>query len=413
MSAIFVAFEVARANALITHVRVNPKGLALESVFGRSLEYKRFMAWQDISFIHVEDAPPNKGKLAAKLVIKFQSGRETIPLKKIASAVEWRKLVAAVERYSSSQDVVVSLDPTYLDSFVMPTRSDSSYTKLWLSALNAVPRRLRLLPLEAETELQNGKFKITKQLGTGGQGSAYLTIMDGGDQVALKEYILPVYVDKLVRKKAIEDFWQEANTLRNLHNDHIVSMIDSFVEDQRAYLVMEYVQGFSLRQLVQTEGSFSEARCLNLAMQMCEALSYLHGQSPPIVHQDFTPDNLVLDQSGNLKLIDFMIAKRQVDGSITANVVGKHHYMPPEQFRGKATTQSDLYAFGCTMYFLLTGEDPEPMSPAQPQVKNQQVSADLNTFVERATQLDCAKRYGNAAEMKHELERLCSIVQPA
>jgi len=126
-----------------------------------------------------------------------------------------------------------------------------------------------------------------------------------------------------------------------------------------------------------------------------------------VVHQDFTPDNLIVDESGALKLIDFMVAKQlAADDSETSTVVGKHHYMPPEQFRGQATRQSDLYALGCTLYFLLTAEDPEPMSEAHPILKNASVSGELDALIAKATQLDLSRRYKSAKEIQADLDNL-------
>src|SRR5581483_12186920 len=107
-------------------------------------------------------------------------------------------------------------------------------------------------------------------------------------------------------------------------------------------------------------GQFTQTRVLELATQMCDILAHLHGQSPPVLHRDFTPENLILDVDGNLRLIDFNVAQ-QMESTATRTVVGKHSYIPPEQFRGKATTQSDIYAMGASIFYLLTGTEPEPI----------------------------------------------------
>jgi serine/threonine-protein kinase len=135
---------------------------------------------------------------------------------------------------------------------------------------------------------------------------------------------------------------------------------------------------------------------------MCDILQYLHSQTPPIVHQDFTPDNLLVSENGKLKLIDFMVAKQESVDTSTSTVVGKHHYMPPEQFRGKSTTQSDIYALGATLYFMLTGQDPEPMSQLH-------VSGSLDPIISRATALDTAQRYASAQEVKADLQQLLAV----
>jgi eukaryotic-like serine/threonine-protein kinase len=318
--------------------------------------------------------------------------------------------VAALERYGSGKNVKIELDPAYLDSLAQGSEDISTYTKLWLEALIAPPRRERLLPLAAGLALQEGEYKVEKALGRGGQGSAYLAVSRSGEQVVLKEYILPVFVDTAVRKQAIANFNQEAATLASMHSEHIVRVLDTFIEDQRAYLVLEYVQGDNLRQLMQKKGSLLEIEFLNLAGQLAEALSYLHGLTPPVVHQDFTPDNLILSQSGTVKLIDFMVARRLLaTETVTSTVVGKHHYMCPEQFRGRATVQSDIYAFGCTLYFLLTGRDPEPLSTSYPQRADPGLSSRICAIVEKATRLDCEQRYKSMAEVQCDLADISDL----
>jgi serine/threonine protein kinase len=109
------------------------------------------------------------------------------------------------------------------------------------------------------------------------------------------------------------------------------------------------------------------------------------------VHRDFTPDNLILTSSGLVKLIDFNVAQ-QTSGTVTATVVGKHSYLPPEQFRGKAAPGSDIYALGAMLSFLLTAKEPEPLSVAHPHALNPAVSESLDLIISQATQLDCAAR---------------------
>ena len=389
----------------LTHIRVGQGGLRLESASGKRVLRKTDLPWTRVKRVYLEPAAPGRPLLGGKLVIQLDTGKKVVPLKKIAIAGEWRKLVTALQQ--QSHGVLIDLDIAYLDSLSAVALDGPSYTKLWLEALTAPPRRERLLPLTAGTELQSGRFKIESKLGMGGQGSAYLARQVEGQLVVLKEYILPVYVDRPVRKQAIDAFQHEASTLSTLKDRHIVQMIDSFIEDQRAYLVLEYVRGSSLRQLVKTGGLVSESLCLKMASEMCAALTYLHERTPPVVHQDFTPDNLIVDESGALKLIDFMVAKQlAADDSETSTVVGKHHYMPPEQFRGQATRQSDLYALGCTLYFLLTAEDPEPMSEARPILKNASVSGELDALIAKATQLDLSRRYKSAKEIQADLDNL-------
>jgi serine/threonine-protein kinase len=138
---------------------------------------------------------------------------------------------------------------------------------------------------------------------------------------------------------------------------------------------------------------------------MCLVLEYLHTLEPAIIHRDFTPENLLLRSTGSLALIDFNVAE-QLESKETKTMVGKHCYVSPEQFRGKATTQSDIYACGCTLYWLLTGQDPEPISMSQPKSERPELSDELNAVVACATAVDVSKRFASAAAMKAELEKI-------
>jgi tRNA A-37 threonylcarbamoyl transferase component Bud32 len=404
-------------NVLFDRIRITAWGISFEQS-EKELRFgtNKHLPWGQIEKIYLIPAKSKANVLSSVLVVAACGYKKKIPLKKIRCAANWRRLVAALRQHRPNR--VGDLDETLLDGLQEAEGQDPTFTRLWLETLNAPPKRERLKPLPAGAQLQQGVYCITDQIGTGGQGTAYLaettkqvlaaekTSSTPVKQVVLKEYILPVYVDTKVRRQALEAFEHEASMLRSLGHPSIVSMLDSFVEDHRAYLVLEYVNGQSLRELVQSKGPLPESACLKLAIDMCDILQYLHTRVPPIIHQDFTPDNLLLSGDGRLKLIDFMVAKQQTSESCTETVVGKHHYMPPEQFRGSSGQQSDIYALGATLYFMLTGNDPEPMSPSHPILSNENVSAELDSIVARATALDSTHRFDSAEILKAALQSL-------
>src|SRR5262249_27367437 len=123
---------------------------------------------------------------------------------------------------------------------------------------------------------------------------------------------------------------------------------------------------------------------------------------PPVVHRDFTPENLILLGDRQIKLIDFNVAQ-ELESTSTKTVVGKHAYIPPEQFRGRAVIQSDIYALGGTLFFFLTGEDPEPITSVHPKEKVSSVSAELDAIVARATQPAVAQRYADSQAVMKDL----------
>ena len=257
------------------------------------------------------------------------------------------------------------------------------------------------------------RYEVLHSLGVGGQGTAYLCRdLKTSDKnlVVLKETILPVFVDPIVRHKALESFEREAKLLQSLEHVGIVQLLDFFVEDHRAYLVLEHLSGSNMREHVLKEGPVTEAKLQYYACQMCAILKFLHERG--VVHRDFSPENLILDANDRIKLIDFNVAQQAQGGSQGA-IVGKPAYMPPEQFRGKATSQSDIYALGATLFFLLTGQDPEAITQSSVVAVNSAISPGLNQIVKRCTALQLNHRYQSTDQVAVDLDALSGqIVEP-
>jgi serine/threonine protein kinase len=182
-------------------------------------------------------------------------------------------------------------------------------------------------------------------------------------------------------------------------------LIDYFLEDHRAYLVLEHIDGVSLRDLVQEKGPLSREQILDLSLQMCDVLQYLHSLSPPVVHRDFTPENLIFNRDGRLVLIDFNVAQQR-EWTTTGTVVGKHAYLPPEQFRGQPCEQSDLYAMGATLFYLCTGNDPEPISCSHPAKHNTSVRSDLDAIVANLTAVELTDRFATITDVRNAINDL-------
>lgn len=319
----------------------------------------------------------------------------------LGSADDKKLFLQCLDRWAPKAD----RDPELI--LALTPAQKRSYTELWLQSLSTPPTRNRLDVLGAGQSVQEGRYVIQKQLGIGGQGVAYLAedLARPDEKIVLKEFVLPVYVEKQVRKQALQKFEHEARMLQNLDHPHIVGMRDYFVEDHRGYLVLEHIDGASLRYIIEASDStplYPQEWAMDLALQMCSILEYLHGLAPPIVHRDFTPDNLIFNSSGILKLIDFNVAQ-QKESTKTGTVVGKHAYLPPEQFRGKPTTQSDIYAMGATLFFVLSGTDPEPLMPSNPIESRKDVHPSLSKIVEKCTQPDSSKRYADVAQIRGDL----------
>jgi serine/threonine-protein kinase len=172
-------------------------------------------------------------------------------------------------------------------------------------------------------------------------------------------------------------------------------------------MMLEYVNGQDLRQFVKQNGPQKEHVVLEWAITVANILKHLHEQDPPILHRDLTPDNLVLRSDGQIVLIDFGAANEFI-GNATGTFVGKQSFIAPEQFRGKACIGSDIYAFGCTLYFMLTGKEPEALSTSAPKEVVESISDDFNEFVVSCTEMEPRDRFASAAQMLPILKKMAA-----
>ncbi len=384
-----------------THILFTPRGISFQSRLAGSVSPRWSIGWDDLADVYMEQ--PARGTLLDwKLKLKQRNGiTHTIRLSKIATREQWHNITDALNKWCPIQ--CRGLDRDIFDSLSL-SRQDPTYTTLWLQALSSPPKRERLQPLIEGAVLQNSKYEVAKVIGAGGQGTAYLAKLKDGEQVVLKEYILPVFVDAKVRREAIDTFNHETEVLKRVQSPLIVSLEEAFIEDNRAYLVLEYVDGPSLKTAVATNGVMDEKEAVRHALKMCDMLAHLHSLTPSVIHRDFTPDNLILTSTGELKLIDFMVAQDSTD-NIAGTAMGKQAFMPPEQLRGKATICSDLYALGGTIFYMLTGQYPEAISQSRPSMFNNHVSVELDEIVNKCTALDAADRYQSAGAIKVDLEK--------
>jgi len=395
---IFIVFAllgyVVLAACRPTHIELTRDGVRF--IFGTMPIFmqERVCPWSKVKRISLVQVAGKASVADHRLVFELTDGNSfRLRLGSISSVVGKEEILKAVERWAPttprSAEVISALQPP----------CDFSYAELWMEALSAPPKREKLKPLSAGATLGEHQFTVLNMLGVGGQGTAYLAEdAMSGQRVVLKEFVLPVYVEVSARRRALEIFEKEARLLKELSHLNVVKLVDYFVEDHRVYLVLEHIDGESLRTLVNRAGVMDETRVRQLASQMCEILEYLHSQTPPVVHRDFTPDNLILRKDGTLKLIDFNVAQ-QTDASIVSSVVGKPAYLPPEQFRGTPTTQSDIYAMGGCMQFLLTGEDPVAILSSNPSLSRDDISPELSSIVQKATEPELEARFATAGEI--------------
>lgn len=435
--AMFVCFSVWLGHLMMpTHISMSEDGIALHWLRRFCNINGPLLSWDRISHVSIDKKEGAQTKLEFNIIARLlpfshrlvymmlapemSKGWHTVgcdratfdmDLEGIASSDDRKRLQIGLTRFLPAYRI----EPTVSDELNLSLKVES-YTDIWFDALSQSTTRLRDGELAGETYVCDKKYKIERTLGAGGQATAYeasIAHVTDNFRVVLKEFVLPAQAGIKVRKRVLENIQREAALLKNLKHQNIVKLLDFFVEDQRAYLVLEHIDGVTLQQRIEDGGALTEAQAVPLAITMCNILEYLHSKKPAVVHRDFTPDNLMLvGEPPSIKLIDFNVAQ-QLEANSTKTVVGKHAYIPPEQFRGEATEQSDIYALGATLAFLLTGVEPTPILQSHPQKTNSGVSDDLDAIVARATTLDAAARYSTAAEMRLDLERLLQRLSQA
>ncbi len=285
----------------------------------------------------------------------------------------------------------------------------NSHTRLWLECFSPSSKRINASQLADGQQLQNGVYSVIRKIGAGGQGTAYLAKRSSDDdEVVLKEFVLPVHKGNEFEANKIALLSREFEILSKISHPLIVKLLDCFVEDHRGYMVLEYVEGKTLKESVRDNGPMDERDALKHLVLICETVEYLHSLQPPIIHRDITPDNLILQNDGTVKLVDFAVA-HQFESQGVSTVVGKQAYMPPEQFQGEPCPQSDVYAIGATMYFLLTAQDPAPMEPSHPRRIVESLSAELDDLVARATAFNKDNRIASATELRCAIEQLMEV----
>ncbi|MFN3372340.1 MAG: protein kinase domain-containing protein [Chloroflexus sp.] len=203
------------------------------------------------------------------------------------------------------------------------------------------------------------RYVITRIIKRGGQGAVYEGIDQDGNIYAIKE-MLDRFTDPNERAEAVERFNAEAELLQQLRHPRIPRVYSHFTDEGRHYLTMDFIRGEDLEQIIEREGRIDEQRVLRWADEICDVLSYLHGKG--LVYRDMKPSNVMIEPSGDVKLIDFGIAK-VFKPTERGTQIGTPGYAPPEQYQGLATPQSDIYALAATLHHLLTGRDPTQEMP--------------------------------------------------
>ena len=251
----------------------------------------------------------------------------------------------------------------------------------------------------------DGKYEILTEIGRGGMSIVYL---------AMDTHLNKQWAVKEIRKKGngkndeiiVNSLLAEANLMKRLDHPSLPRIVDIIDNGQTIFVVMDYIEGESLDKIIKEYGVQSEELVISWAKQLCDALSYLHSQKPPIIYRDMKPANVMLKPEGNIKIIDFGIAREYKELSLAdTTVLGTKGYAPPEQYSGQTDARSDIFALGMTMHHLLTGVDPRKGEAYAPvRMWNPELSEGIELIIDKCVQPAAENRYQNCGELLYDLE---------
>lgn len=259
----------------------------------------------------------------------------------------------------------------------------------------------------------SGRYRIVERIGIGGMAEVYRAQDTVLGRIVAVKVMLPQYA---ADAEFTRRFRQEAASAANLQSPYIVNVYDWGQDEGTYYIVMEYVRGGDLKTAIRERGRINQRKVAEIASQSCQALSVAHGQD--IVHRDVKPQNIMVQPDGNVKVMDFGIARAKNSVKTqTSSVLGTAHYISPEQAQGKdLTAASDIYSLGVCMYEAITGElpfdGPDAVSVAMKQVNEKprplheiypDVDPVLEAIVLRAMEKEPVKRFPTALDMRRVL----------
>jgi serine/threonine protein kinase len=252
-------------------------------------------------------------------------------------------------------------------------------------------------------EIIDNKYEIQHILGKGGMGTVYFA-----KHLSLKNYWAIKEISLNINQKV--DLLAEPDALRKLKHPNLPSIIDIFQMGNNLYIVEDYIEGMPLNDLIAKNGALDEGMVIDIAIQICEVLTYLHAFKPkPIIYRDLKPANIIITPDGVAKLIDFGTSKELKEGidNVKFHSLG---FTPPEQYKGITDQKSDIYALGATLYNMISSKVPlrkedkdttdelKILSALCPKV-----SKGLCTIIKKCMESESKKRYSSAQELKIQL----------
>jgi len=269
--------------------------------------------------------------------------------------------------------------------------------------------------MNLESVVLQGRYEIIEKIGSGGMSNVFRAKdLKLGRAVAIKVLKEEFCSDA----EFVERFKREAQAAAGLLGENIVNIYDVVDEGKYHFIVMELVDGITLKEYIKIKGKLDITEGVSIAIQVAKALKPAHAQH--IVHRDIKPQNILITDESKIKVADFGIARAVSEQTLNANAIGSVHYISPEQARGgRCDARSDIYSLGITMYEMFTGRVPftgdstvsialahleQAITP--PHIYNNQISANLERVILKCTKKDPANRYQNITEVLDDLENV-------
>ena len=290
------------------------------------------------------------------------------------------------------------------------------------------------IDLQPGKTLSGGRYTIVMKIGEGGFSITYRAVQNGLNRiVCIKEYfpsvrctrddstntVKPQDSDLAVFEKYRQSFRKEAETLSTLHHNSIVEVVDVFDENNTSYMVMPFVEGRTLQQIVDQEGPLDYPQAVNYLAQVADAVAYIHERH--ILHRDIKPENIIITADYRAILIDFGSAREFVNDKTQAHTsILTHGYAPTEQYstNSRKGFYTDIYALGATFYFVLTGKVPLDAvarmtdEMVEPQTLNPAIPDEANRTILKAMQMKASDRYQTIQEFMDDLRNVKKTENP-
>lgn len=398
------------------HIAISPQGLNLQWSAGPTQFSGSVMPWSNIALAYMEEHEDEASKQKYEVLCMRDNFGHSMRLDCRAFASD--VLVTALQKRApwsiKAPPMVLTVQPPQLRNF--------QYLASWgmKIARSLSKPDLKRVETQPGLALQGNRYTIIETLPLKRFGTEHIArvatqnqsktqkavraingteLIENTTLVLLKEFVLPAKLGVENWYWLLVRFEDEVRRVSQINNNNIARWLDVFMENGSLFVVTEYDASPNLRKIVGASGCLAEQRVRELALEMCEILNHLHQLEPPYVHGDFTPDSLVLTESNYLKLNSFQIGANFLPSKLNSYACDRR-YAAPEILSGFASGQADIYSLGCTLAYLLIGEDPTPFQQCDVKSKKPEISQAFSDIVKQATSLQPNARFDSVASVK-------------